>query len=185
MIVVISGPSNGGKSTIARVVAERAGWVHLEVDVIRYLIPSPVLRRANDHQQAMVQELVTAMAEVYTKHGFNVVFDEGVHDPVAFAGLLSRLRAVSEVVSIGLVCDFTLIVGARDKYAGSDYMPSRLRPNFDAVLTAIQQGLFNLTIDNSAQTPDQTAEQCLHFLRSRLATEVTGTPDGHRPVASE
>lgn len=163
-VFLISGPSASGKSTVARLLAERfARGVHVEGDVFRRsivsgrqeLTPNPSPEALE--QLALRYRLGAAAADAYFENGFTVVLEDVIAGELLsdFAALV-RARPLHVVVLVPTV----EVVRARDAARPtSGYARWSIEELHDAFVGSTPR--IGLWLDTSEQTPAQTVEDIL------------------------
>jgi len=124
-VVIVTGPPGAGKSTIARILAERAGnpgGVHLHGDdfmvSIRTGLIAPYLPSSR-HQNATVSRALAAAASAYAVGGYLTLVDW-----VVGPWLLDVYRA--EAVRTGVGLDYVVLRPSQERAAAR----SRARPHY-------------------------------------------------------
>jgi chloramphenicol 3-O-phosphotransferase len=160
-VYLISGPSAAGKSTVARLLAERfARGVHLEGDFFRRSIvsgrqdPTPDLSPAAVEQLMLRYRLGADAADTYFDSGFTVVLED-----VIAGQLLSEFAALvrSRPLHVIVLLPTTEVISARDSArASSGYSQWSIEQLHDAFASTTPR--LGLWLDTSEQTPLETVE---------------------------
>jgi hypothetical protein len=148
MVVLLTGPSAAGKTTVARLLAERfERGVHLEGDLFRRAIVrgrvemSPGAKEDALAQLELRYRIAAAAADAYAAAGFTVVHEDVVAGPL----LAQHAREATFVL---------LPTGRGDGYG--DFTPAELHRLFAEATPRIGRW-----IDNTDLTPEQTADAIL------------------------
>ena len=167
MIYLITGLMASGKSTVAEILSGRFDLsVHLRGDIFRKMIISGRKEMsANPSEEAVAQlELrysLTAMtAKEYDKNGFTVVMQDNY-----YGEMLPKMISLLETAEVRafVLCPrlevLKLRVAERAKYGYENFDIENLYNDF--MKTTPRVGTL---IDNSDETPEQTAERILSML---------------------
>lgn len=160
-IVILSGPSGVGKSSVARALCERYDrTVHIETDVFCEMIQmgriNP-MRSESDRQNHMISRAVARAATAYAQDLY-AVFIDGVIGPHLLPVYLDELR------DAGTPVHFVLLRPAREetlRRVASRDAPRRMpeQQHRDLYDQFVRYGDFaGLTIDNTLLTANQTAD---------------------------
>jgi GNAT superfamily N-acetyltransferase len=155
MIVILDGPINAGKSTVAGLLAQRLNHaVHIEVDRLRHFAGSLTLEKATPYALADAASL----AKVWVERGFHVIVDW----PVERSQTHGFSTVATETGSTLFV--FTLL--PRLEVALRDRGQRSLSEGEQARVKAMYRGMYasqvvGTVIDNSDQEPNETVEVIL------------------------
>jgi len=161
---LISGPSASGKSTVARLLAERfTRGVHLEGDVFRRSIVSgrhevtPDLSSDALEQLTLRYRLGAAAADTYFESGFAVVLEDVIAgELLAECAALIRSRPLHVIVLLPTAEVLAARDTARRTSGYSRWSVGELHAAFAAATPRI-----GLWLDTSDQTPLETVEGIL------------------------
>lgn len=163
-VFLITGPSASGKSTVARLLAERfARGVHLEGDFFRRSIvsgrheltpdPAPEALR----QLRLRYRLAAAAADAYFEQGFTVVVEDVIAGPMlAECTALIRSKPLHMVVLLPSVETIAAREAARETKGYANWSIEQLYDAF--VNDTPRRGLW---LDNSDQAPERTVAEIL------------------------
>jgi cytidylate kinase len=171
MIVLLTGPSNVGKSTVSEQIAREWKAVHLVVDQLRHFIVDDELRLAGDFQRDLTHENICALLSNYTARGMHVVVDDISADPEYHAMRMADYGQIAPTSSILLMCRKELVLTARNKYSDEHFMSRRLGNTFDGFRRMQQAGAYDWVLDTSDLTVTQTVEALEDRLREWGAWE--------------
>lgn len=164
MVFLLTGPSAAGKSTVARLLAQRfVRGVHLEGDLFRRAIVSgrvemtPALAPDAVEQLRLRHRLAAQTADAYARAGYDVVLEDVAagEDLPYFAGLIDA-RPLHVVVLLPRLD----VVAARNEARGhtgyGDFPLEELYRGF-----AERTPRIGTWLDTSGQTPEQTVDELL------------------------
>lgn len=161
---LISGPSAAGKSTVARVLAQRfPRGVHLEGDVFRRSIvsgredPLPAAPPEAERQLRLRYRIAVEAADRFFAEGFSVVLEDVIAGPL-LAECVGLVR--SRPLHVVVLLPAADVIAARDasrKQSGySAWSVQELHELF-----AVQTPRLGHWLDNSGQTPEQTVDEII------------------------
>jgi GrpB-like predicted nucleotidyltransferase (UPF0157 family)/chloramphenicol 3-O-phosphotransferase len=170
-IYVISGPMAAGKSTVARLLAERFDrGVHLEGDLFRRSIISGRVEMTPDASTEALEQLrlryrlAAAAADTYSQAGFTVVLEDVVAGPLLGEFRTSiRSRPCHVVVLMPSPEAIAEREAGRTKKGYTQWTVEELYEGFD---NTPRVGLW---LDTSHQTAEETVEEIL----TRTSSEIT------------
>ena len=162
MVVLLTGPSAAGKTTVARLLAERfERGVHLEGDLFRRAIVRGRVEMtpgAEDDQLAQLElryRIAAAAADAYAAAGFTVV-----HEDVVAGPLLARHARETTIVLLPSLETLERRAAARAQAYGA-FTPAELHRLFSE-----QTPRVGTWIDTTAQAPEETVDAILAQLPS-------------------
>ena len=163
-VILISGPMAAGKTTIARLLAERfTRGVHLEGDLFRRSIVSgraeatPELSPEALAQLRLRYRLGAAAADTYAEAGFTVVLEDVVAGP-----MLEEWRTLVRTRPCQLVVLLPSVVAIEEREAAraeTGYDAWTIRQLYEVFADATPR--VGLWLDPSEQTPVQTVDAIL------------------------
>ncbi len=171
MIVLLTGPSNVGKSTVSEQIAQRWKAVHLVVDQLRHFIVDDELRLAGDFQRDLTHENICSLLRNYTARGMNVLVDDISADPEYHAMRMTDYNEIAPASSILLMCRKELVLTARNKYSDEHFMSRRLGNTFDGFRRMQEAGAYDWVLNTTDLTVTQTVEAMEDRLRQLGALE--------------
>jgi predicted kinase len=123
MYVVVTGPPASGKSTLARVLADRLGWPLLAKDAIKERLVREAEPRTVEESRELGREAVRLLLTAATE------VDQAVLDSVWVdrTAAVPRISALGDVVEVFCRCDLDLM---RERYARR--APTKGTGHFDA-----------------------------------------------------
>ncbi|MDY7010616.1 MAG: AAA family ATPase [Planctomycetota bacterium] len=157
MILLITGPANVGKSTVAKTLAKRRRAIHIEVDTLRHFIVDDEYRRAKDFQYALNHSNVLSLLRNYEECAMDVIVTDISSDPETHSARMEDYRRIAPTVSVMLNCRKELLENDRNKY-GPGFMSDRVE-----MLHQAFQG-HNEAYDLVLDTSDMTAEQVVNTI---------------------
>jgi chloramphenicol 3-O-phosphotransferase len=158
MIVLLTGPSNVGKSTVSEQIAQRWQAVHLVVDQLRHFIVDDELRRAEAFQRDLTHANICALLTNYTARGMHVLVDDISADPEYHAMRMAAYNEIAPASSILLMCRRELVLTTRNRFSDAAFMASRLGNTFEGFRRMQQGGAYDWVLDTSDLTVTQTVE---------------------------
>ena len=166
---LISGPSAAGKSTVARLLAQRfARGVYREGDVFRRSIvagredPIPDAPPEAERQLRLRYQIAIDAADRYFGDGFNVVLEDVIGGEL-LDECVQRVR--SRPLHVVVLLPSADVLEARDSSRGhSGYGVWSIDDLHD--LFATRTPRIGLWIDNAPQTPEQTVDEILLRVKS-------------------
>lgn len=155
MLVFISGSINSGKTTTAKLLAERLNAVFLNVDDLNDTIPN--FNLATDLDKSM--DLAIKTINAHTKQGSDVVANYVVRQQ-DFDRFDAEITTHPQIV-ITLAPRLEVAQGKRGDRVLSDWEISRVKHHYD---TGIAAPSFGYIIDNSDLTVDETVDQIISII---------------------
>lgn len=160
MIVFINGSINSGKTTVAKILADKIGnTALLEVDCLRSFIQWLPLEAA----VPINLESAVALIKIFVGKGLNVIIPYPLSQD-NYEYLLNNLKEVNDQIKVFTLSprlEVALINrGAREL---SDSEKDRVKYHYTL---GIQNPEFGVIIDNSSETPEETAEEILKKLKN-------------------
>ena len=152
MVIFINGSINAGKSTVARLVAQKLGeTVVLEVDALRDMIPWVPLEKSIP----INLENVVSLIKNFRRAGFNVV----VPYPLSrgnFEFLKEKLGPdIADCQFFTLSPQLDIAANDRGDRKLNDWEKERVKYHYSV---GIHKPDFGEIIDNTSQTPEETAD---------------------------
>lgn len=163
-IILICGPQNVGKTSVARNFASALGWAAIEVDKIRHFIPDSQKRHANDFQRELTHGQALCLIKGYLEHDIAVIIDDQSYDLEFHNRRMNEYRSLANACSIALISNRSILTGSRNKYAEGDSNLSRI----DDILTAYHECIAANAYDEVVQTDELSLEQTVTLLGKRL-----------------
>lgn len=160
MIIFISGSINSGKSTVAKLLADKLGnTALLEVDCLRSFIQWLPLEQAIP----INLENAVALIKIFVGKGLNVVMPYPLsHDNYGY--LLNNLKEVNDQIKVFTLSPrLEIALTNRGSRELSDFEKDRIKYHYTI---GIQNPEFGVIIDNSSETPEETVEQILRKLKN-------------------
>jgi len=169
-LVVISGPSGTGKSTLARALQEALRpdvWLHFSFDSVLYCLPRSILDRANhendwsDVDSRLIVSSAYACVQTLLNIGHRVVFDCVI---VNEKGARSMLDAFQEFrpILVGLSCSWEET--KRRTLARGDRTLEEAEHGFRSAGAHLKH---DYTFETTATPPEVIASQLAGYLATR------------------
>jgi len=159
MIIFISGSINAGKSTIAKLLAEKIPQTaNIEIDALRDFIPWLELEKA----VPINLENAILLIQNFTKHGYNVV----VPYPISQKNYEYVTRELwgGDVVFITLSPDIKKALSDNPNRVLDEWERNRIQHHYTIWIAT---PTFGKIFDTTNQTPEETVEEILAYLGSR------------------
>ena len=159
MIIAVSGTPGVGKTTVAKLLAEKLGYTY--VDLKKFAIEHEIGEIKEDELEVEIDEL-SYFIEKELK-GKNVVLD----------GHLSHLMPADQVIILRL---HPKIIGERLKERG--YSREKISENVEAELVdvclveAVDEHENVIEVDTTGKTPEQVVEEILELLNKGIKKRV-------------
>ncbi len=164
MIIFINGSINSGKSTIAKILRKRIKQtVVVEADSFYYFIgdDDDIERIGIENIIPVILKNATSSIRVFAEEGYNVIVPYPIsqknHD--FFVDKLNELKV--PMVFFTLAPKLEIALQNRGGRELNDWERKRIIHHYDM---GIHSPKFGTIIDNSKQTPDETAEEILQYL---------------------
>ncbi|HIP75011.1 MAG TPA: AAA family ATPase [Thermococcus paralvinellae] len=159
MIIAVSGTPGVGKTTVAKLLAEKLGYKY--VDLKKFALEHGVGEIEGDELEVELDELAYLIEKEFK--GKNVILD----------GHLSHLMPVDQVIILRL---HPKIIGERLRNRG--YSREKVSENVEAELVdvclieAIDEHENIIEIDTTGKTPDQIVEEILELLNKGIKKRI-------------
>ena len=157
--VAIDGPAGAGKSSVAKVVAKRAGYLYLDTGAMYRALTWAVLQSRVDLTDEQALKSLIHTTDIHMEPGeTDRVFVNGtdVTSPIRSAEVTGHVSAVAALPAVReKLVDLQRQIAARDK-ADSERRVSPLREADDAV-----------HVDNSRLTAEETADLLYKLIKER------------------
>lgn len=162
MIIFIAGSINSGKSTVAKLLIQKIpDCVHLEVDkIIEFVdhIDRPDI-------EVLILENSVSLIRDYAKRDLNVVVSYTLAD-TTFEFVEKKLKDLHQKIYLFTLNPRIEIASSqRGKRKIDKDTAERVKYHYELGINDLKKGI---TIDNSDQTPQQTAEEILHNMKEVL-----------------
>ncbi|MFP4053305.1 MAG: AAA family ATPase [Phycisphaerae bacterium] len=164
MIVLLTGPSNVGKSTVSEQIARRWRAVHLKVDELRHFIVDDKLRRAEQFQRELTHANIMDLLGNYAARGMDVLVDDISADPEYHTRRMADYGRIAPASSILLMCRRELVLTTRNRFSDTSFMASRLGNTFEGFRRMQAAGAYDWVLDTS----DLTVTETVAALEDRL-----------------
>lgn len=173
-LLLINGPSCGGKSTVTDILFERYGHIYkAKSDVIKWLI--------SDYHAPTYREVVHIMTletmRVALAHKLSVIKEGASFQNEAYTEMASQAKVPLSVVNIEAPWDVLLsrfeqrIEAKRQGAKISNTDPVRFKELYDMYLNTKQPNA--LHFDSSVQSPDEIADAIVEHLRKSGSASMT------------
>lgn len=180
-VVLLNGAPRSGKSSIARALQARGGWLNLGVDAAMATTPAELrpgigLRPGGERSdlepavQRLYAELFAGIADA-ARAGHDVVSDLGLHEsywrPLGILELARETFRGLPVLFVGVHCPIGTIMARRNAdpqggyYASGEGVPEPVQRWQDAVHAG---KVYDLELDTSELTPERCAERIAQTL---------------------
>jgi len=158
MILLLNGSINAGKSTVSKRLCELLPrTAHVEVDSLREFISWMPL----EESIPINIEAAIAVTKVFVRQGLNVIFSYPLR-PEDYELILRELAELGAPI-YGVTLRPRLEVSLTNRGARqlTDWERSRIPYHYE---TKLNEPEFGIIIDNSEQTPDETAREILSYI---------------------
>ena len=158
MILLLNGSINAGKSTVSKRLCELLPrTAHVEVDSLRDFISWMPL----EESIPINIETAIAVTKVFVRQGLNVVFSYPLR-PEDYEILLREFAELgAPVYGVTLRPRLEVSLTNRGTRQLTDWERSRIPYHYE---TKLNEPAFGIVIDNSTQTPDETAREILGYI---------------------
>ena len=158
MIILLNGSINAGKSTVSKRLCELLPrTAHVEVDGLREFIGWMPL----EESIPINIEAAIAVTKVFVRRGLNVIFSYPLR-PEDYEIILSEFGELGVPVhGVTLRPRLEVSLTNRGTRQLTDWERSRIPYHYE---TGLNEPDFGVIIDNSEQTPDETAREILHLI---------------------
>jgi len=160
MIILLNGSINAGKSTVSKRLCEMLPrTAHVEVDSLREFISWMPL----EESIPINIETSIAVTKVFVRRGLNVIFSYPLRpeDYKIILGDFAELGVPVHGVTLRPRLEVSLT--NRGTRQLNDWERSRIPYHYE---TNLNQPDFGIVIDNSEQSPDETAREILRYIES-------------------
>jgi len=169
-LIIFSGLSGTGKTTLAKVLTRRLGAVHIRIDSIEQAITNAFLNIQD--MEDVGYQVGYAIAEDNLRLGRTVIADSV--NPIAltrkaWSGVAER--AGCQAIEVEVVCSDSAEHRQRIEERISD-IPGLIMPNWQAVLDREYEPMIG--DHNIIDTAGKTPEQCLEVLLTHAIFTATG-----------
>lgn len=159
MILLLNGSINAGKSTVSKRLCELLPrTAHVEVDSLRDFIGWMPL----EESIPINIETSIAVTKVFVRRGLHVIFSY----PLRSEDYELILRELAElgvpIYGVTLRPRLEVSLTNRGTRQLTDWERSRIPFHYE---TKLNEPTFGIVIDNSAQTPDETAREILSYIK--------------------
>lgn len=158
MIIFINGSINSGKSTVAKILADKLGKTALvEIDNLRAFIEWMPL------DQAISISLDNAVSVIknFVKSNINVIVPYPVSNK-NYEYIIKELEKYKDIIEVfTLSPKLEVVLKNRGTRELSDFEKERIKYHYSI---GIQNPDFGAIIDNSNETPNETAEKILRIV---------------------
>lgn len=158
MILLLNGSINAGKSTVSRRLCELLPrTAHVEVDSLRDFISWMPL----EESIPINIEAAIAVTRVFVRQGLNVIFSYPLR-PEDYELILRELGELGvPIYGVTLRPRLEVSLTNRGTRQLTDWERSRIPYHYE---TKLNEPTFGIIIDNSTQTPDETAREILGYI---------------------
>ena len=158
MILLLNGSINAGKSTVSKRLCELLPrTAHVEVDSLREFISWMPL----EESIPINIEAAIAVTKVFVRQGLNVIFSYPLR-PEDYELILRELSELGvPVYGVTLRPRLEVSLTNRGTRQLTDWERSRIPYHYE---TRLNEPTFGIVIDNSEQTPDETAREILGYI---------------------
>ena len=156
MIIILNGPRNSGKSTVARILQKKIpNTAHVEVDNLRDFVSWMDGERG---AYSLSIENAVLITKNFVKHGLNVVFTY-LLDKSDYKNVMEMLEGVdTKIYVFTLNPDINVVLTNRGNRELSNEEQKRIQYHYKI---GINKPSFGQIIDNTKQTPKETADTIL------------------------
>lgn len=158
MIVFISGSINSGKSTLAKLLAEKIGkCVVLEIDKLREFIEWIPIEKAIP----INFENAISLIENFDKNNLNVVIPYPLSEK-NYEYVKNNLKTKSKIYFFTLNLDLSEVLKDRGERKLDDWERKRIKYHYEI---GINKPSFGEIIETTNQTPEETLELITNWLK--------------------
>jgi chloramphenicol 3-O-phosphotransferase len=159
MILLLNGSINAGKSTVSKRLCELLPrTAHVEVDSLRDFIGWMPL----EESIPINIETSIAVTKVFVRRGLHVIFSYPLR-PEDYELILRELAELGvPIYGVTLRPRLEVSLTNRGTRQLTDWERSRIPFHYE---TRLNEPTFGIVIDNSEQTPDETAREILSYIK--------------------
>lgn len=162
MIILLNGSINAGKSTVSKQLCQMLPrTAHVEVDSLREFISWMPL----EESIPINIETAIAVTKIFVRRGLNVIFSYPLR-PEDYEIILREFAELdTQVYGVTLRPRLEVSLTNRGTRQLTDWERSRIPYHYE---TNLNQPEFGIIIDNSEQSPEETAREILRYTQREL-----------------